>query len=130
MKKSLKIMLFGFLSWLIPFVVAFLFYDRNGQPTMDIFFIKSILMVVSAIFGAYLLIVYFKRLKDNFLKEGFVVGVSWLAINWLPDILILLPMAKMSFEAWFTQIGLRYLAIPIFSISFGYIAQLHHRIFN
>ncbi len=124
MKKILKIILFGFLSWLIPFVVAFFFYDRNGQPTMDVIFIKSILMVVSAIFGAYLLIVYFKQLKENFLKEGLIVGFSWLVINWLLDILILLPMAKMSFGDWFTQIGLRYLVIPVFSISFGYIAEM------
>lgn len=124
MKNFFKILLFGFLTWLVPFVVAFFFYDRNGQPTMDIFFIKSILMVVSAIFGAYLLVVYFKQLKENFLKEGLIVGFSWLVINWLLDIVILLPMAKMTFEDWFTQIGLRYLVIPVFSISFGYIAEI------
>ncbi|MBL7093822.1 hypothetical protein ISS22_07600 [candidate division KSB1 bacterium] len=127
MKRTFKIILFGFLTWLIPFIVAFFFYDKNGQPTMDILFIKSILMVVSSIFGAYLLVVYFKQLKENFLKEGLVVGFSWLIINWLLDIVILLPMAKMAFSDWFTQIGLRYLVIPVFSISFGYIAQLQHK---
>jgi len=84
-------------------------------------------MVVSAVFGAYLLIVYFKQLKDNFLKEGLVVGLSWLVINWLLDIIILLPLAEMSFEDWFTQIGLRYLVIPTFSISFGYIADIQFK---
>ena len=124
MKKTLKIIIFGFLSWLVPFITAFFFYDRNGQPTIDIFIIKSILMVVSAIIGAYLLVVYFKQLKVRFIKEGLIVGISWLAINWLLDLVILLPMAKMSFENWFTQIGLRYLVIPVFSISFGFIAEL------
>jgi hypothetical protein len=130
MKKVLKIGLYGFLTWLIPFVISFFFYDRSGQPTMDIFFIKSILLVVSSLFGAYLLIVYFKQLKDDFLKEALIVGVSWLSINWLLDVVILLPMAKISIAAWFTQIGLRYLVIPVFSISIGYIAQLQHKVSN
>ena len=127
MNKTFKIILFGFLTWLVPFVVAFFFYDRNGQPTMDIMFIKSILMVVSATFGAYLLIVYFKKIKENFLKEGIAVGLYWLVINWLFDIVVLLPMAKMSFGVWFTQIGLRYLVIPIFSITIGYVAELQRK---
>jgi hypothetical protein len=97
---------------------------------MDIFFVKSILMVVSSLFGVYLLTVYFKQLKNNFLKEGLIVGVLWSRLNWLLDIVILPPMAKKFFAAWFTQTGLRYLVIPVFSISIGNIAQRQHKTSN
>ena len=33
MKKYLKIGLFGFLTWLVPFVVGFLFYFPKANPS-------------------------------------------------------------------------------------------------
>ncbi len=121
MKKVLKIGYFGFLTWLVPFVVSLLFFTKEGQPIMDIFLIKSIMIVLSSTFGAFLLIIYFRKIDLNFLREGASIGVSWFVINCILDILVLLPFTGMSMTTWFAQIGMRYLMIPVMSISVGYI---------
>ena len=124
MNKYLKIGLLGLLTWLIPFVVSCFFYSRTGEPLFDIFLLKTIMIVLFSAFGAYLLITYFKGIGEGFVSEGIIVGTVWLLMNWLLDIVILLPLSKMGMAAWFTQIGLRYLIIPIMSISFGFVLQM------
>jgi len=123
MHKYLKIGLFGFLTWLIPFVVAFFFYSKDGQPLIDIFLFKSIMIVVSAIVGVSLLVLYFKKIKRNYVKEGVIVGLAWLAINLILDFVVLIPMSGMPLQTYFGQIGLRYLIIPVISTGMGYVAE-------
>ncbi len=125
MKKALKIGYFGFLTWLVPFVISLLFFTKEGQPIMDIFLIKSIMIVLFSAFGAFLLIIYFRKIDLNFLREGAFIGLSWFVINCILDILVLLPFTGMSITTWFAQIGMRYLMIPVMSISMGYIVEYH-----
>ncbi len=125
MKKALKIGCFGFLTWLVPFVISLLFFTKDGQPIMDIFLIKSIMIVLSSVFGAFLLIIYFRKIDLNFLREGAFIGMSWFVINCILDILVLLPLTGMSMTTWFAQIGMRYLMIPVMSISIGYNVEYH-----
>jgi hypothetical protein len=67
---------------------------------------------------------YFKDIKKDYLVEGIFVGVSWLIINLVLDILILIPMSGMTYLTYFSQIGLRYLIIPTISISMGLLLKL------
>lgn len=117
MNKILKILLFGFLTWLIPFVIGFLFYSKEGKLIIDIFLFKSIMIVVGSIAGATLLVFYFKKIKKNYLREGIFVGIIWFLINIFLDLIILIPMSKMALADYFAQIGLRYLIIPVMSIA-------------
>jgi uncharacterized membrane protein YpjA len=119
MKKYLKNILYGFLAWLVPFIVSFFFYTREGKLTIDIFLFKTIMIVVGSITGAFLLVSYFKKITVDYLKEGIIVGVVWFGINILLDLLVLIPMSGMSISNYFTQIGLRYLVIPAMSIAVG-----------
>ena len=121
MKSIKQTLLFGFLVWLIPFIIAITFYSRDGQPLIDIFLLKSIMIVAGSITGAIFLILYFKKVTKNYLREGLIVGLIWLAINWILDFIVLVPMAKMDIGTYFIQVGLRYLTIPIFSISIGFL---------
>ena len=119
MNKNIRNLLYGFLAWLIPFVVAFFFYSKEGGLVIDIFLFKSIMIVVGAISGAFLLISYFKNIHANYLYEGIIVGFTWLGINILLDLLVLIPMSEMTFPVYFAQIGLRYLVMPVMSIMVG-----------
>jgi hypothetical protein len=121
MKKIPKLILFGLLTWIIPFAISFFFYSKDGQPLINIFLFKSIMILVGAVVGVLLLVLYFKDLKKDFFKEGIIVGAAWFAINAALDIVILIPISGMSIGVWFQQIGLRYLIIPIISISMGYV---------
>lgn len=118
-KQYLRNALYGFLAWLIPFAASFLFYSREGKLTIDIFLFKTIMIVVGATTGAFLLVSYFKRIEKNYFREGIIVGSTWFGINILLDLLVLIPMSGMLIADYFTQIGLRYLVIPAMSITVG-----------
>jgi uncharacterized membrane protein YpjA len=119
MNKTLRNILYGFLAWLIPFISAFFFYSKEGGLAIDIFLFKTIMIVVGSIVGAFLLVSYFKRLRANYLMEGIIVGITWFVISILLDIFILIPMSEMSLPSYFTEIGLRYLVMPVMSIMVG-----------
>ncbi len=119
MNKHIRNIWYGFLAWLIPFVTSFFFYSKEGGLTIDIFLFKSIMIVVGSISGAILLIYYFKKVNTSYFKEGLIVGLTWLSINILLDLLILIPMSGMSIADYFTQIGIRYIVIPVMSIMVG-----------
>lgn len=124
MRKYVKIGLFGVLTWLIPFAVSCFFYSREGEPLIDIFLIKTIMIVLFSILGALLLTIHFKGITGNHLKEGIVVGSVWLITNWLLDLVVLVPMAKMDITAYFAQIGFRYFMIPTMSTAMGYLTEI------
>ena len=123
MNKYLKIGLFGFLTWLIPFAAGFLFYSPQGQLVIDALVFKAIMIVTGSITGAVLLVLYFRKIDKNYLPEAIMVGIVWFVLNILLDLLILVPMSKMAVGNYFAQIGLGYLTIPTMSIAIGLAAK-------
>ena len=121
MKKYLKNILYGFLAWLIPFVISIFFFSSEGGLTIDVFLFKTIMIVVGSISVAFLLVFYFKHIMTNYVKEGIIVGIVWFAVNILLDIIILIPMTGMSIADYFPQIGLRYLVMPVMSVMVGVV---------
>ena len=123
MNRLIKIILFGFLAWLVPFAVSLLFYSPEGKLATDIFFFKTIMILVGSITAAVLLVKYFKGVKKHFVTEALIIGLAWFAISIILDLIILLPMSGMSVDSYFTQIGLRYLSIPIMSLAIGFVLK-------
>lgn len=119
MKNIVKIVWMGVVIWLVPFVIAFGFYDRSGQLTIDQDLFKSLMIVISSVVGCFAIIRYFKDVGKDFVKEGWIVGVAWLLINWLLDVVILVPMAKMAMKDYVMAIGIRYLQIPVICAAAG-----------
>lgn len=122
-KQLTRLLLLGFLSWLLPYVFSFLFYGQDGEMTVSYDLFKSIMIVFATATGCYLLYRYFKPIPDNFIKQGATVGLVWFTINILFDIFLLLPMMKTGFIEYFYSIGLRYLIIPLISITIGLLLQ-------
>jgi hypothetical protein len=122
-KLIIKNILLGFLSWLIPFAVSFLFYKPSGELVVAYSTFKSAIMVVGTISGCYLLFRYFKTVESDFIKNGVIVGLSWFVINIILDAVILIPIMKTTFEEYFMSIGLSYLSIPAISISMAYLLE-------
>lgn len=123
MKKSFYLFGLGFLSWAIPFIISFFFYTKDGVLTIDIFLFKSLMIVIGSFSASVLLILFFKKVSENFVKESIKVGLAWFLINLVLDGIVLLPMSKMSIADYLSQIGLRYLVIPIFTITIGMVVQ-------
>ena len=122
----IKNILLGLLSWLIPFAISFLFYKPGGELVVSYATFKSAIMAVGVISGCYLLFRYFKVVDSSFVKNGYIVGFSWFAINIILDTVILIPLMKTTFADYFMSIGLSYISIPAISITMGYM--LHRKV--
>lgn len=120
----IRAVIYGFLTWLIPFLSSFVFYNKDGGLSIEIMFFKSIMIVIGSISATFLLVSHFKRIDNDYLKQAIIVGFIWLAINIGLDLLVLLPMSDMSLADYFMQIGLRYLIIPVMAIMIGKILSL------
>ena len=124
MNKYLKIVLFGFLLWLSPFITGFLFVDASGNFLIPETFFKSIMIVVGVRVGVALAVTYFKDVRADFVREGAVAGVTWLVINLCLDLVFVsVGFFPMTITQYFTDIGLRYLSMPIYTIGMGYVLQ-------
>jgi hypothetical protein len=128
MKKLLRLTLFGVITWIIPFVAAFAFYDSAGKLTTSYDLFKTSMIVISSLVASYFIYLYFKHVADNFVKEGIVSGLVWLSINLVLDLIILVPFARMEMKDYVTAIGLRYLQIPIFTFMTGHVLQSRNKV--
>lgn len=109
----------GVLVWLVPFIIAFGFFDSSGKPAINDDLFKSIMIVISSVVGGYAIIRYFKSIQGNFMREAWRAGVVWLVINLALDLVILVPLAKMSYTEYFNSIGVVYLQIPVICVATG-----------
>ena len=114
----LRASVLGFVSWLVPFVMSFLAFDRTGQLLIPQPLFKSLMVVVGGAVGTWCLVLAFRYIPAS-PGTGLVVGVGWLAINLVLDLLILVPLVHMPVALWFYDIGLRYLLLPIVSVGMG-----------
>ena len=121
MNKNKKILFYGLLTWIVPFVVALLFIDQNGVYRIDILFFKSIMVVTGALTGIYLLVKYFRDIKTDYIREAANVGVAWFGINIILDlIMVKTGIFNMTYINYLTQIGFTYTTIIIYSLGLGY----------
>jgi hypothetical protein len=125
MNRYLKIVLFGFFIWLIPFMVSVLIFPlRTSQRPL----FESIMPVVIAIWTVFFAVIYLSGLKSDFQKEGISLGIAWLLISIILDLLIfVIGPLKMSLWDYATDIGVTYLIIPTITFGFGYLMEHHSR---
>ena len=119
--RYLKIGLFGFLLWLIPFLVSVLIFPlRTSQRPL----FESIMPVVIAIWTVFFSILYLSGKKSDFLKEGIFIGIVWLLISIVLDIMISIEgPIKMPIWDYVTDIAVTYIIIPTITSGFGYLKE-------
>lgn len=122
MNKNLKIVIFGILVWLIPFLVSFVVFPLKA--TMRPLF-ESIMPLVLTIAVVTLSYYYLKSIESNFVKEGMIIGLTWFIINILIDLFMFMPASPMhmSFADYMMDIGLTYVLIPVITIGMGLMAS-------
>ena len=117
-----KVAAYGLLSWLVPFIASFLFFGKSGQSMLPIGLIKSAMILIGASLGGFLLFRLFKESPPS-LGSGIAIGSLWFLMNILLDLSILVPMTKMNLGEYFSEIGLRYLLIPIMAGAMGAVGS-------
>ncbi|MBI4548129.1 MAG: hypothetical protein HY707_09120 [Ignavibacteriae bacterium] len=120
--RSFKfVFLYGFLVWLIPFIVAVLIFPirENDRPLFES--IMPVVVTLSVVLFSHL---YFKKVGTAFVREGTLLGVTWFLISVIIDLLLFSsgPM-KMGFVDYFKDIGLTYVIIPSITIGSGFLIQ-------
>lgn len=121
MNRYLKTGLFGVLLWLIPFVVSVLIFPlRAGQRPL----FESIMPVVIAAWTVFFCILYLSDLKTGFQREGILIGIVWLFMSIVLDLLLFTegPM-KMTLLDYTEDIAITYLMIPVITFGFGYVLE-------
>ena len=119
MKRPKLTLLYGFLIWAIPFVVAILIFPLRADERP---LFESIMPVVVTLCTVLFSSLYLKRVEGNYLREGIVLGVLWLTISVAIDLLMFIqgPM-QMALADYVKDIGLTYLIIPTVTVGFGYM---------
>ena len=117
MKSLSKALLFGFLVWLIPFVVSVAIFPlKKANPPLFESVMPVTLTVCAAVFAG----LYYRSVERRFLREGVLLGVLWLLMNLALDFPLFHwgPMA-MPVTRYVSDIGLTYLIFPAFTIGAG-----------
>jgi len=118
MNKYVKLVGFGFLIWLIPFLVSFVIFPlRNTHRPL----FESIMPVVLVFAVMIISVLYFKKIEKESLKEGVIAGVLWFVLSLVIDLMLFLPASpmQMSFSDYMVDIGLTYLIILMIPIGIG-----------
>ena len=124
MNNNLKVVLFGFLLWMIPFAVSALIFPLRG---LDRPLFESIMPVIIVIWTVFFSIIYLtsKNLsgkKGHLLIESAKIGLVWLVMSIVLDLMIFMqgPL-KMSLWDYTTDVAVIYLMMPAITSGFGYL---------
>lgn len=122
MNKYLKIALYGFLTWLVPFAISFLVFPLRASNRA---FFETIMAVVVAAVATIFAALYLRRVNAGWLRASIVIGVAWFLINLILDLFLFLPPSpmQMALPEYMMDIGLTYLIFPIVSIGQGYLLE-------
>jgi len=120
MNRAIRVIAYGFMMWLIPFIVSLVVYPikTSFNPLFE-----SIMPVVITITAVVLAVYYFNGVITKFLREGFVIGVSWFFICIIIDLFLFLPASpmQMSLSNYMMDIGLTYLIISSVTVGMSYM---------
>jgi len=115
-------LIYGLAVWVIPFLVAIMIFPIRitDRPLFE-----SIMPVVVALCVVIFSASYLRRVQSEHLKEGVVLGIAWLMISTMLDLLMFLPESPMRMDIadYMKDIGLTYLMIPTITIGFGYLCE-------
>ena len=122
MKSYKRAFLYGFLLWLIPFVVSLLLFPiRSAERPL----FESIMPVILSVLCVLFANLYFRTLESGFVRERVILGVLWLVISVVIDLPLLTSNPiNMSFAEYIKDIGLVYLIFPTITIGFGYLLEV------
>lgn len=121
MNRYLKIGLFGFILWMIPFAVSVLIFPlRSGQRPL----FESVMPVVITIWTVFFSIIYFSKGYGRYLRDGVLIGILWLSMSILLDLIVFSAgQFMMPLQDYVADIAITYLMIPAITSGFGYLME-------
>lgn len=124
MKNGLKTIFFGFLVWLVPFLISLPLVNRDGTYMINVYLFKTIMIISLSITSILLAVKLFNSLNFDYQKYGLISGFSWFFICIGLDLLLLMVgFFNVSIQNYFIQIGARYLPVLFYNIGIGYLLE-------
>jgi hypothetical protein len=120
-----RIALFGFLVWLIPFVIAFFLFTPEGTPRVSQEFFDSVMAVSLAVVTAYFSYRLFAAAEDV-AASGLMVGLAWLAVSVTLDMPTIVVMFETPLVEYALGVALSYLMIPAITVAVAKTARARH----
>lgn len=125
------VVLYSFLTWLIPFLLSFLFFNKNRKLVVREMVFKTYMILIGGITTAFMLMLSFKEyidsddysIQDIDIGLSLVIGFTFLAVNLLLDVFTIMKMAKQSFKDYMLLVGLRYVPMVAYSVAMGMIVN-------
>lgn len=117
--NHLRAIVYGLGIWAFVFAVALVAFPLRGNERP---LFESIMPVALVLATTLASISYFKNVKERFVTIGFCLGLIWVSVNLLVDLLLFLPPSpmQMSFPDYLKDIGVTYLLIPVITTGFGF----------
>lgn len=121
MKDLGKLLLFGFLSWLMTFAGALCLSPLRTDIRTTFETLVGVILTVSTVLFTTL---YFRQVRQSYLRAGILLGTALVFCNILLDLPMFLagPMQMRPWE-YMKDIGLAYLSMPAIAIGCGYMLQ-------
>ena len=105
-----RIVGFGIVLWLVPFVVAFvLFAVRESDRAL----FESLITVTGVACAVAASHIFFRSVREAGPVQGVQVGFAWMAISIAIDLPIFLTAFAMPLPVYAADIALTYLAFPL-----------------
>jgi len=114
-KNILKIIVYGFIIWLIPTIITYVTSFTSGMYLFDV--ISALSIALTVIVFSYL---YFKDADFHLIRTGIILGMVWLIISIVLDIvLVLLGITKLTLTQYLFYVAPIYIIIPAVTLGFG-----------
>lgn len=111
----------GFLTWLIPFLIAIPFFNQDGELAADIFTFKATMSLVYTIVSAFLVARILQDVDGDYLQTGLILGLIWTAINIGLDLIVLVGLFGNELSMWFWQTGIGYFNMIPLGLAMGWL---------
>lgn len=120
MKPTLKRIGYGIILWTVSYGASIPLLPVMESAPMTF---KALMVFIGSIVGAVLAVYYFLSVENNYLREAIVLTCTWLAVNWVLDVVALLPFSHQTFSQYFMEIGIEYIGMMAPIIGIGYLLE-------
>lgn len=111
---------FAIVLWAILYVAAVPLLPLQAS---DLAAFKAAMAMLGSLLGGAFAGFYFLSIERDYLREAIVTAITWIVVNWLLDVVALLPFTKQSLPQYFMEIGIEYLGMLGPVIAIGYLLE-------
>lgn len=116
-----RMFVYGFFLWLIPFISAIPLFQLLGSNRI---FFKTIMGIILSFSASVIWNLHLKRINSMYLKHAYVTSLIWILLSVIPDLIAFIIGFKMELHVYLSEIALSYLVISVILINSAYLLEI------